>query len=110
MSIADDKRFQELADAHGAAAADARALGGDLGSAGEYAAAEEALVAYVDAQLEECRAAGARLVNDALERQHEKINRMESALQEIRRAGQTCALSPGIALSAIADLADLGLK
>lgn len=107
VSIAEDKEFQRLADAHGTAALDAGACGGDFGSAGRFAAAEGDLAAYVDGLLELRAQAAANLVNDALALQHERINRMESALQEIKRAaGHGSAIN----WSAVVDLADAGLR
>lgn len=91
--------LQALLDAHAAAAVDARACGGDFGSADRFAEAEHAVEALFELQ----RIAAAKLVNDALALQHEKINRMESALQEIQRAAQN-------AWPAIADIAAAGLK
>lgn len=108
MSIADDKEFQRLADAHGTAALDAGACGGDFRSAGRFAAAEGALVAYVDDLLELRAQASAELVNDALALQHERINRMESALQEIARA--VAGRHGNVTLLAVADLAEAGLR
>lgn len=108
-SIADDHQFAALLDAHGAAAADARALGGDLGSAGVYAAAEEAIVAYVDCVLELRVVAAANVVNNALALQHDRITRMASALEEIKRAARATP-APRITLSVIGDLAEAGLR
>lgn len=108
-SIAEDREFLALLDAHGYAAHDAKVCGGDFGSADRYAAAEEAVVTYLDGVLELRTVAAANVVNNALALQHERITRMESALQEIKRAAQA-QFAPTATILAIADLADAGLR
>jgi len=107
-SIADDKGFLALLDAHGYAAHDAKVCGGDFGTASAYAAAEEALAAYRDHILE-VRTLAARVVNDALALQHDRITRMASALEEIKRTAKA-QFAPTATILAIVDLADAGLR
>lgn len=68
-----------------------------------------AVEAHVEGLLEKQRQAAGRVVNDALALQHEKINRMESALREIERAANTARPS-SVTLMAIADIAAAGLR
>lgn len=100
MSIANDTAFRDLLDVLGYAAHDAKACGGEFGTAGRYAAAEEAVVAYLEV-IE-------RRVAAAAKAQHERISRMQQALEEIKCA--TAGRSSDITVLAVHDMAEAGLR